>query len=265
MLNVTGQAIFNIYFLVVAVVGQSLIAWQIGRKGLLRLGLEGPKNCSVTFAMVLFVSMLIIGGIGGFDFPTSDSKHVALLLAWLFSIGFVSRQLLPISQRVFDRAKFLHESAVGKHGNYHERGLAASFGDIRGDGRLQDAERLYLRAIEMQEDQPHGELNIAIAHHQLGLLYRQEGRFDEASKRFEESLRILRSLEDLQPQRTDVQSAISMCLFRQAEIFHVCGKRDHARELYRHSLAIDERLRDADGVSINRRMLAEIDGQPVGR
>lgn len=257
----SGQTLYSIYCFLVVVVGQAMIVWEIGRKGWVRLGLEGPGNRRVTFALMLFISMFVIGSVGHFTFPFTHWKHAALVLAWLLSVLFVSRQLLPASQRLFDRARFLHESTVAQYSHHHERGPGASFEDIRADSRLQEAERLYLRAMEIESRRPRGELNVAVAHHQLGFLYRQLGKFEEARKRFEKSLQILRSLESLQPERSDIQGTISRTLFRLAEICHAHGELEQAKKMYEQSLDIDQRLGDAAGIRSNHQMLAEIDGK----
>ncbi len=254
-----GQDLFAAYYLFVILGGQSLIAWEVGRHGIRNLALEGMQNQRIGFAMMLFVSLIIIGRVGGFTFPNPGLKPAIMILVWVLSLAIVSQRLVPAAQRLYDRAKHLHERGVIQYGNYHERGPGASFEEIQGDARLREAEKLYLRAAELAVRGPRSELNLAAVHHQLGFLYRQQGKFEEATRRFSQAIKILRKLEYLQPDRRDVLSSISSNLFFLGEIYHVQGEREKASRKYQESLAIDEKLGDSQGVRDTRRMLDQLD------
>jgi tetratricopeptide (TPR) repeat protein len=255
----TGQSLFANYCWVVSIVGQSLIAWEIGRHGIVRYFLESPRNRRTRFAILLLLSAIIVGLIGKFEFPNASPKQAVILLAWLLALGFVRHQLLPLAWRLYERARLLHELAGSRYGDYHKRGVSASFEEIRSDIRLKEAESLYQRAAELVRKSANPELNLLMVDIQLGLLYRQQGKFETAKEHLTESLRMIRQLEFLQPERRDFLLTLSMVLFRRGELHHIEGEIDEAQKMYQQSLAIDEKLRDINGIAINQRMLSELD------
>jgi tetratricopeptide (TPR) repeat protein len=254
-----GQSLFTNYCWFVSIVGPSLIVWEIGRHGFVRYFLEGARNRRARFAILLLLSTIIAGLIGKFDFPKASPKQAIILLAWLPPLGFVSHQLLPLALRLYERARLLHEFAASRYGDYHQRGVSASFEEICSDVRLKEAESLYQRAAELVRKSANPELNLIMVEIQLGLLYRHQGKFESAKEHLTESLRMIRRLEYLQPERSDFLSTLSMILFRIGELHHTHGEIDQAQKMYQQSLAIDEKLRDLSGIAINQRMLSELD------
>ena len=56
----TEQLAFNVYcYVVVGFIGNALIGWELGKKGWIRLGLEGPKNKRILFALYCFIFMIV--------------------------------------------------------------------------------------------------------------------------------------------------------------------------------------------------------------
>jgi tetratricopeptide (TPR) repeat protein len=186
---------------------------------------------------------------------------VILLAAWSVSLFFVSRQLAPVALRLYEQAKSLHETAAAAYGDHHQHGLAASFEEIRRNAHLREAERLYKRAAELAARQSRSDLDAAAVQHQLGLLYRQQGRFAEAHSSFSEALRILRHLEYLQPDQSAVLAALSMNHFRLGELRHVQGDHAQARHHYQQSLALDQRLGDSSGIQQLLQLLNELEAE----
>ncbi|MFQ6056553.1 MAG: hypothetical protein ACE5J3_11290 [Methanosarcinales archaeon] len=58
----TMQDMFSIYcWVFVGIIGNGILGWEMGRKGLFQLGLEGPRNRRVLFAMYLWAIAVIWG------------------------------------------------------------------------------------------------------------------------------------------------------------------------------------------------------------
>ena len=93
----TQQFIFDLYcFIVVGLIANALIGWEIGKKGWIRLGLEGQKNKKVTFALFCFIGMMVWQSIGKLEFPLNSWESISFpmcgLIVFLF-LDFLLRNL----------------------------------------------------------------------------------------------------------------------------------------------------------------------------
>lgn len=260
------QVVFNLYcYIVVGLIGNALIGWEFGKKGWIRLGLEGPKNKRVTFALFCFIGMMVWQSIGKLEFPLNSWESISFPM-WGLIVFFISRFLTPKSQRLYNSAKFLHETTYT--GNWHNPRPQKVIEEIRNNNRLKKAEFLYLQALEIQmrlssesetdAESINHELNVAIDYCQLSLLYRQQQHLDKAAMTAEKALRIAESLNNKSSNNHEILSLISGAIFRLAEIEHVQGKYETAKEKYEHSLSIDREIGKYEDIKLTESMLNEI-------
>ena len=272
----TEQLAFNIYcYVVVGVLGNALIGWELGKKGWMRLGLEGPKNKKTLFALYCFMFMMLWQTLRTLDSPFTSWRDM-WIPAWGFSIFTVSHFLVPRSMRLYSRAKFLHETTYV--GDWRKPDLEVFSDRIRTNWRVLKAESLYLKALQIQkrladESQNdtqyiHHQRNVAVTCSQLGFLYLQQRQFEKASNMAHKAVVIAESLNAKSPNQSDVLLTLSNALFRAAEIEQLQGKIHRAKAKYERGLAIDRKLRNDVDAAISEarlREIAETDFSLVGR
>lgn len=179
---------------------------------------------------------------------------------------FISRFLTPKSQRLYNRAKFLHETTYT--GNWHNPRSKKFIEELRNNNRLKKAEFLYLQALEIQKrltsksetdaESICHELNVVAVYCQLSLLYRQQQYLDKAAGAVEKALVIAESLNSKSPNNHEILSVISGAIFRLAEIEHIQGKYEMAKEKYERSLYIDREIGKYEDIKLTESMLDEI-------
>lgn len=98
--------------------------------------------------------------------------------------------------------------------------------------------------------------NIAVAYEEMALLYRMMNLFDEAKDALSESKKIVGELLERQPRNMEYLKLMSLIIFRKAEIDHITGQKQAAREGYEESLKIDTGLSDKEGIETTTRLLA---------
>lgn len=262
----TQQLIFNLYcYIVVGLLGNALIGWELGKKGWINLGLEGPKNKRVAFALYCFIGMIMWQWIGKLNSPF-DSWRGLWAPIWGSCVFLISRFLTPRSQRLYNHAKFLHETTYT--GDWHNQRSQMLIDEIRINNRLRRAESLYLQSLEIQKrlssnsetdvEYIRYELNVAFAYSQLSLLYRQQQFLDKAADAAEKALEIAESLNNKSPNNHEILSALSNAIFMLAETEHVQGKYEKAKEKYERSLSIDKEIGKYENIKLTERMLDEI-------
>jgi len=259
------QQAFEIYYwLFVGIVGNALIAWEFGRKGFRRVGLEGPTNPRTTFAMSLWVIMLVWGTVFKLDFP-DEPKHL-LILIWPVSVMAFVHFSKPRSQRLYDSAKSLHETTYIV--DFSEQRNAQEIAYACENPRLVRAEEGYKEALSVQErlfalarteeDRRRAGMNIVVSHIQLALLLRHRYLPDLARNHGQTALRMIEELEDQYPGDGEVIGAKSDALFRLGEIAHLQGNHSEAKRLYQMSLRIDQSLSDSVGIAAIQKRLAQL-------
>lgn len=260
------QYLFNAYsYLIVGFLGHVLIGWEVGKKGFLRVGLEGPANRRVSAAVLSFVVMLLWQTIGGLQPAYSSWTDL-----WPPLVGggvfLVSRALVPRSQRIYDRARFLHETTWV--GDWRAARTEAELERARHQPRLLEAERLYQEAGSVQrrradetknkEVQLHLRRNIATVHTQLALLYLQQSRLTEAAAEAAAAVSLADTLHREAPADTENAATLSGALFRLAQAQQALGEHESAIGNLRKSLSLDERLGDLEGARASRLLLCEL-------
>lgn len=266
MEKITQQFIFSLYcYIVIGVIGNALIGWELGKKGWVRLGLEGPKNKRVAFAIYSFIGMIVWQWISKLDSPFNSWKSLWAPILGVF-VFFISRFLTPRSQRLYNRAKFLHETAYT--GDWHKPRPQQIIEEIRSNYRLKKAESLYLQSLEIQKhlssnsetdaEYIRHELNVAIAYNQLSLLYCQQQFLEKATVVAEKAHEIAESLNNKLPNNHEILSVISNAIFRLAEVEHIQEEYETAKEKYERSLSIDREIGDYEAVKLTESRLDEI-------
>lgn len=263
---ITHQQLFNIYsVVVVGVAGNAVLGWELGKKGLIRLGLEGPTNRRVRTAVSAFIAMLIWQRLGKLSTPFQT-----LWDAWPVLIGLgallIARGLIPRSQRLYDRAKFLTETAdVGKRRGVRSESELAS---ARNHPNLIEAERLYLESSQIQarlrtesDDvrvQCEHQRNLAVVQCQLSLVYLMQARLIEGRQAALSAIATAEELSRDESSNTANSALLSEALFRAGECEYLLGQRATAETLLNRALAIDESLGDTKGAHHTRTLLEEL-------
>lgn len=263
----SGQTLFNVYcYVFVGFLGNSIIGWELGRKGFVRLGLEGPKNRAISFALGSFIIMILWQSIADLESPFTSWKDVWMPL-WGAVVMLFAYFSTPRSLRLYNRAKFLHETA------YVGEVVASRYDKISLDNtnteRLNKAENLYAEALSVQqrlskEASSENSLikhrkNIAITYLQLSLLKLQKSQCDDAAKMAENAISISCHLIDKYGERDEFKEILSDAYFRSAESDKLRNEFSCARKRYRQSLNIDEGLGKWDNVNLTKARLADLE------
>ena len=263
---ITHQQLFNIYSVaVVGVAGNAVLGWELGKKGLIRLGLEGPSNRRVRTAVSAFIAMLVWQRLGKLSTPFQTAWD-----AWPVLIGLgallIARGLIPRSQRLYDRAKFLTETAdVGKWRGVRSESETAS---ARNHPNLIEAERLYLESSQIQarllsesEDvriRCDHQRNMAVVDCQLSLVYLMQARLIEGKQAALNAISIAEALSRNEMANRANSALLSEALFRAGECEYLLGQRSTAETLLNRALAIDESLGDTAGAHHTKMLLDEL-------
>jgi tetratricopeptide (TPR) repeat protein len=91
---------------------------------------------------------------------------------------------------------------------------------------------------------------IAITLHQLGMIHQDQGRYEEAEKMYQESLKIAKELGD--------KSGIASTLHQLGNIHYAQGRYEEAEKMYQESLKIKEELGDKSGIASTLHQLGNI-------
>lgn len=262
----TEQLVFDVYsYAIVGILGNAVIAWELGKKGWIRLGLEGPKNKKVLFALYCFLFMMLWQILRKLDSPFTSWRDL-WIPAWCMSVFAISHFLVPRSMRLYSRAKFLHETTYT--GDWRKPEPEVPVEQIRTNWRLLKAESLYLRALQIQKrlsgesendkQYTHHQQNVAVTYSQLALLYLQQKQFEKASNMAQEAVATAELLNGKSPNQSEILSTLSCALFRAAEIKQLQGMWRNAKAKYERSLAIDRNLRNDVDAGITEARLREI-------
>jgi tetratricopeptide (TPR) repeat protein len=260
------QQLFNVYsYLFVGFAGNALIGWQIGKKGVIGIGLEGPANHKVRLALCFFTIMVLWQWVGNLSSPFTTIKDAWPTLVAVAAF-IIARSLIPRSQRLYDRAKFLHETTyVGDwRGLRTEEEISAA----QNNSRLAKAERLYIDAcniqmqLAMQAEQADirgkYESNVAITLCQLSLLYIQQARKPEAIDTATQAVQIGEALSNADLAETAYLNVLGDCVFTLGHVQKLTGHMDDAILNLRRSLSISEQLGDVEGADYARQLLDEL-------
>ena len=149
------QTLFNIYFWVfVGIIGNTIIGWEIGRKGLIQLGLEGPRNLRVVFAMSLWLIAIawgMVSKVQGQLVQLPTSPHPFWFLLWGVVMVFLGHFSIQKSQFLFNTAKALHEYWGRLYYTPGKTGDPQKSAALRNFPKVQEAEKLYKEAIKLEE------------------------------------------------------------------------------------------------------------------
>ncbi len=266
---VSQQLLFEVYcYVVVGFLGNALIGWEVGKKGWLGVGLEGARNKRIVFALSSFIVMLVWQRAGKMQ-PLFTSWRDAWGPAVGLAFFLLSRSLTPKSQRLYNRAKMLHETTFfgdWLHGRSPELIQAC-----QNNPRLREAESLYIASLHRQETlaskaptdvEKYSHLeNAASAYCQLALLYGQQSFFEKAEEAGSKAVEIAEQLSQNVPGNKGFLRVLSLSLFRLAQVEHARLRRDRAKCHYERSLAIDKQLGLWEDAAVTEKQLQALLGQ----
>jgi tetratricopeptide (TPR) repeat protein len=250
---------------VVGILGNGLIGWELGKKGFYQLGLEGPRNKKVTFALCCFFLMVFWQSTRKLESPLSSWKY-GWLPVWGILVCVLSRHLIPRSVRLYFKAKRLHETTYT--GDWQSAQPEVPIEQIRSNPQLQKAEALYQQALEVQRslskhasrdaERTRHQQNEAVTFCQLALLHLQRREFEKASENSQEAVRLAERLFSNTNGGYGTGSLLSDAIFRDAEADQAMGEFAIAREKYKRSLSLSQQLGDTASVSVTERRLAQL-------
>ena len=256
------QQIFTVYcYAIVGVVGNFLIGWEVGRKGLRRVSLEGPRNRRITFAIGGFLVM-ILWERAGVTAPFTNWRNSV----WpaLIAVGafFLARALTPRSQRLFDRAKTLHEMTYV--GDWSKPRTESELASARDDPQLLEAVTLYSESAAIQTrlaaevpfdaERDQHRRNVATVHCQLAIVRMMQGLLTEA---IEEAVTARRMAEE-----THDDATLSVALYNLGMAEKLAGDKVNATAHLRLALALEESAGDDGNAGFTRALLLEIAEEP---
>jgi tetratricopeptide (TPR) repeat protein len=196
-------------------------------------------------AVLLFLLLLTVPALA--EEPAADgyAKGLELFRAGRYEAA------LPYFQKALDLAKSRYgadDPAIAVELN----NLAEVY---RLMGRLNDAEALYKRAIELDERASPESAGLATSLNNLALVYRTQKKFAQAEKLYDRSLGMLE--KSLGPGHPDVARALNNL----AVLYRMKGEPERARPLQERALAIAEGAlgRDHPTTQVLRRNLAALD------
>ena len=250
----------------VGFLGNALIGWELGQKGWLGVGMEGPRNKRVSFALFCFIGMILWQAARKLESPFTLWRDL-WIPAWGILIFTVSYFLVPRSVRLYRRARLLHETSYSDNRLGLESGGRTE--QLPVNERLQQAEALYFKALEIQtrlskDADTDGSFlqyhqNIAATHLQLSLLYLQQQNFEKASDMAGHAIDVVEALDVKFPNNRNILSLLGDAFFRAAEAAQALGMLDRARAFYERSLAIDTKLINVSGKEITESRIRELD------
>ena len=101
-------------------------------------------------------------------------------------------------------------------------------------------------------------LNIVTAYEEKALLLRMMNCFEEAKIALLEATNILDNLAEGLEDNKRCLVLESLVFFRRAEIAHVLGEKEEARNFYQKSLEIDESIGDEKEADLVKRLISEV-------
>lgn len=267
--ELTGQTLFNIYcYVVVGFVGNAIIGWELGRKGFVRVGLEGPYNTRLSLVLGAFVLMLAWQAFIEVEIPFSSWQDAWMPL-WGLTVMGIAHYTVPRSMRIYGRAKFLQEHAGA--GDWRKHVATDSSATTTPNQWLDRAQALYHEALLVQEqlalesradrESIHHGRNIAVVYAQLSLLYLQKRSFEEAAKMAAKAESTANQLLEKLPDDEGLLNALSDAYFYAAEADEARGNIGEARTNYERSREIEERLGNGDDLALTRTRLIELAGK----
>jgi tetratricopeptide (TPR) repeat protein len=261
------QRILDIYAcFVVGLVGNALIGWELGTKGWVNLGLEGPRNKRVTLSLFCFMIMIVWQGAT----KMQASCFLSWKGLWMPLVGVVAfsiaRLLKPKSLRLYDRAKLLHERTYA--GDWRMKRPDDLIASVRGSDSLNRAELLYHDALVVQERLAASAqtkalkkkylLNVAAVYTQLALLSLQKGLPDLAGGWAGKAVFVSQSIVDENPGDPASLRSLSYALFRLGLADEAAQRYESSRSNLNRSLAIDTQLGDQSGIEVTQRLLDDM-------
>ena len=248
----SNQQLFNLYSLaVVGVFAQSLLAWELGSKGVQGVLRETNERRSPNRRILAAFGLFAVGGIWQ-RLSHLDSPYQAWTDGWPVLIAvacyFIARTSRPTRLKTFLRAKQLYEGYMRE--NVRTEPTAEDRLRARGDAGLATAESLYHDAIEASRQE--GEIyDVAVASFQLGMLLDLQGRDDQAAKSYQTAVELAPRLR----RDTNMIGTLSGCYYRLGLISKRKGEVNAARTFLEKSLACDDEINDSGGQQLCREAL----------
>ena len=250
--NIVNQQLFELYSLVVVdILASSLLAWELGTKGvrgvLRETNERGRPSGRVLWAFGLLAISVIWQRWDQLKPPYQSWRD-----AWpvLIAVGFylVARNLRPTRLKRFLKAKQVYEDYMRR--NVASEPNAADRSKARNDSGLATAESLYREAIDVSAKE--GQIyDVAVASFQLGMLLDLQGRDDEAMESFKAAIELTPKLR----RDPNMIGTMSGCYYRMGLIFKRRRDINNARSFLGEALALDEEVNDAHGQRICKEAL----------
>ena len=204
------------------------------------------QNGSAQAAKILVFLMRI--------YPERPKKHsgVCARIAYL---------LFAHQQRSYHRFTRECPSAADTASPYHRLIAPAEFEHFQKQPAMRLAEILYREAQAYEAffirsdpaDRKQHILNVAIAHEELGFLYRFQGRFAEAVAHLTEARELARQAGD--------ERVEGLAILRLAEIDHVEGRWANAEEGYNQAISLFRAVDDLEDLDAAQNLLSELQGK----
>lgn len=164
----------------------------------------------------------------------------------------------PASYQLFQQARDIYDRYAQSVGLELLGPTREQQEQVRDHAGLAQAAELYQQSLRLclQEGE---EYNAAVVRHQLGLLKRLQGRFEEAVPCFEQALDGFR--QSIGAKR-NARSDLGVCHFYLGQAHLKAGDKRRARQHLESAIAVDEAIQDERRVDAAKTMLAEC-GEPV--
>jgi serine/threonine protein kinase/tetratricopeptide (TPR) repeat protein len=107
---------------------------------------------------------------------------------------------------------------------------------------LRNAKEFYERFIKEQLDTPDVRHDLGLAHHRLGMIYRELGDYAAAQTSSEKAIDMLEKLAQAHPDEAKYQEDLANAQYRLGRIHHDAARMDKAEAAYQDALAIQQRL-----------------------
>ena len=191
--NMNQQALFDFYtYVLVGVIAQSMIAWELGKKG---WSIISPRiSLKVTVAILLWAGNIVWLKLAGLEYPIKSLREAWFLIfptiAFVFARLRLGLRPRPPRLEYFLRAKKLYSS--------YTRRLDIPFWQLNQEHHrkasdnpsLREVEELLKQAIALSLEEGE-EFDVAVAQYHLGMLAHLQGRKDTARQLFEDALTLL--------------------------------------------------------------------------
>jgi hypothetical protein len=217
------------------------------------------RNRRFNLGMTINIIAIFVAAVSG-HFPTNNTATLVVVVLTAAAYAVVSLTLPP-GKRACNRGCKRIEYWYAKH---HVSGKILESGQaLREFGLVQKTEKLMKTAIaEMQKNTTvSGQVDLALCHEWLGVLYRMMNSFGDAEHQFTVALSILDKLCVANADQARIEAARSHVIYRLGELDHVGKRYKEAVQKYHRSLSMDESLGLHARAALLKHLLQQIETQ----